>query len=50
MGGTANATEDFGTGGSWLQLEALLGRVAACKTPGIGLEIAGGGDETCGGF
>jgi len=49
-GGTANGTEEFGTGGSWLQLEAFLGRVAACKTLGIGLEMAGGGDETCGGF
>lgn len=50
MGGIGNGTEDFGTGESMLELEALLGRVATCKMPGIGLEMADGGCETCCGF
>jgi hypothetical protein len=49
-GETGNGTEDFGNGESRLELEALLGRVAACKMPGIGLEMADGGGETCCGF
>ena len=50
VGGTTNGPEDFVTLESTLELEALRGRLVACDTTEIGLEMAGTGDETSCGF